>query len=274
MAAEPVKKASPDFAKRLTQKVGPLPVWAWAASILVVAYAYSRNRSSKQAAASTGSTSPTAADQMSGLTSDGGLMGSGAAGAGAGFGSGMANPNAPLPYDSSIPYDFNPWSYQNGTTTATGTSNVPATATGTTGPTDNGGVGLPPYYTPPYTPTANGSAAFTQPGPGGIPLQVYGTVAPTTAQTAATGTPGSPLSGPPAPPILSAVPNGATNVKILPSGAVTYVGASGATIQKAPGETAYVIKAAPAAAAPKPAPKPASAAIPNQASSALRRIGI
>lgn len=268
MAAEPVKKPSPDFAKRLTQKVGPLPVWAWAASILVVAYAYSRNRASKQTAASTGSTSPTAADQMSGLTSDGGLMGSGAAGAGAGFGSGMANPNAPLPYDSSIPYDFNPWSYQNGTTTATGTSNVPATATSEYTITDTGQT--PPYYTP----TSNGSAAFTQPGPGGIPLQVYGTVAPTTAQTAATGTPGSPLSGPPAPPILSAVPNGATNVKILPSGAVTYVGASGATIQKAPGETAYVIKAAPTAAAPKPAPKPASAAIPNQASLALRRIGI
>ncbi|CAB4336711.1 unannotated protein [freshwater metagenome] len=264
MAAEPVKKASPDFAKRLTQKVGPLPVWAWAASILVIAYAYSRNRSSKQAAASTGSTSPTAADQMSGLTSDGGLMGSGAAGAGAGFGSGMANPNAPLPYDSSIPYDFNPWSYQNGTTTATGTTNVPATATGTTGPTDNGG----------YVATSSGTAAFTQPGPGGIPLQVYGTVAPTTAQTAATGTPGSALSGPPAPAILSAVPNGATSVKVLPSGAVTYVTGSGATVEKAPGMTPYVIKAAPAAAAPKPAPKPASAAIPNQASSALRKIGI
>ena len=266
MAAEPVKKPSPDFAKRLTQKVGPLPVWAWAASILVVAYAYSRNRSSKQTAASTGSTSPTAADQMSGLTSDGGLMGSGAAGAGAGFGSGQANPNAPLPYDSSIPYDFNPWSYQTGSTT----TNVPADATGTSTPESP----MPTPYTPtPYTPTANASAAFTQPGPGGIPLQVYGTP-PTTAQTAATGTPGSPLSGPPAPAILSAVPNGSTGVKLLPSGAVTYVTSGGATVEKAPGMTPYVIQAAPAAAAPKAAATTTPKAIPNNASAALRKIGI
>jgi hypothetical protein len=265
MAAEPVKKSSPDFAKRLTQKLGPLPVWAWAASALVLVYAYRKNKASTAATVAAGSATPTAADQASGLTSDGGLMGSGAGG-GAGFGSGMPNPNTPLPYDSSIPYDFNPWSYQNGSTT----TNVPTDATAPY-PTIIDGT---PWYLPPqYVPTANGSAAFTQPGPGGIPLQVYGTP-PTTAQTAATGTPGSPLSGPPAPPILSAVPNGATNVKILPSGAVTYVGASGATIQKAPGETAYVIKAAPAAAAPKATATTTPKAIPNQASSALRKIGI
>ena len=270
MAAEPVKKSSPDFAKRLTQKLGPLPVWAWAASALVLVYAYRKNKASTAATVAAGSATPTAADQASGLTSDGGLMGSGAGG-GAGFGSGMPNPNNALPYDSSIPYDFNPWSYQNGTTTTTGTSNVPPEATGTVGPTDQGG-GLPPYN-PPYTPTANGSGAFTQPGPGGIPLQVYGTP-PTTAQTAATGTPGSTLSGPPAPAILSAVPNGSTGVKLLPSGAVTYVTSGGATVEKAPGMTPYVIQAAPAAAAPKAAATTTPKAIPNNASAALRKIGI
>ena len=267
MAAEPVKKpASSDLAKKLTQKLGPLPVWAWAASALVLVYAYRKNKASTAATAAAGSATPTAADQTSGLTSDGGLMGSGAAGAGAGFGSGMANPNAPLPYDSSIPYDFNPWSYQNGSTT----TNVPADATAPYVTTDAG-----PYSTPlpTYTPTANGSAAFTQPGPGGIPLQVYGTP-PTTAQTAATGTPGSTLSGPPAPAILSAVPNGSTGVKLLPSGAVTYVTSGGATVEKAPGMTPYVIQAAPAAAAPKAAATTTPKAIPNNASAALRKIGI
>ncbi len=262
MAAEPVKKpASSDLAKKLTQKLGPLPVWAWAASALVLVYAYRKNKASTAATVAAGSATPTAADQASGLTSDGGLMGSGAGG-GAGFGSGMPNPNTPLPYDSSIPYDFNPWSYQNGTTT----TNVPPDATAPT-TTET-------YYPPPtYTPTSNGSAAFTQPGPGGIPLQVYGTP-PTTAQTAATGTPGSTLSGPPAPAILSAVPNGSTGVKLLPSGAVTYVTSGGATVEKAPGMTPYVIQAAPAAAAPKAAATTTPKAIPNNASAALRKIGI
>lgn len=266
MAAEPVKKPSPDFTKRLTRKVGPLPVWAWAAAVLVLGYAYSRNRASKQAAASTGSKSQTAADQMSGITSDSGLMGSGAGGAGAGFGQGMENPYNSSRSGSSIPLDYNPWSYQDATTNLTGTTNVPE---GATAPYVIPEQGLTTLPGPTYQPTANGTAAFTQPGPGGIPLQVYGTP-PTTAQTAATGTPGSTLSGPPAPAILSAVPNGATNVKILPSGAVTYVGPSGATVQKAPGQTPYVIKAAPTAAAPKPP----ALAIPNQASLALRKIGI
>ena len=270
MATDPVKKSSPDFAKRLTQKLGPLPVWAWAASALVLVYAYRKNKASTAATVAAGSATPTAADQTSGLTSDGGLMGSGAAGAGAGFGSGMANPNTPLPYDSSIPYDFNPWSYQNGTTTETGTSNVPADATEPYMTTEIFPA-LPPII--PYTPTANGSAAFKQPGPGGIPLQVYGTP-PTTAQTAATGTPGSTLSGPPAPAILSAVPNGSTGVKLLPSGAVTYVTSGGATVEKAPGMTPYVIQAAPAAAAPKAAATTTPKAIPNNASAALRKIGI
>jgi hypothetical protein len=227
-------------------------------------YAYRKNKASTAATVAAGSATPTAADQASGLTSDGGLMGSGAGG-GAGFGSGMPNPNTPLPYDSSIPYDFNPWSYQNGSTT----TNVPADATA---PYTLGGDSVPPNINP-YTPTANGSAAFTQPGPGGIPLQVYGTP-PTTAQTAATGTPGSPLSGPPAPAILSAVPNGSTGVKLLPSGAVTYVTSGGATVEKAPGMTPYVIQAAPAAAAPKAAATTTPKAIPNNASAALRKIGI
>ena len=261
MAAEPVKKSSPDFAKRLTQKLGPLPVWAWAASALVLVYAYRKNKASTAATAATGSATPTAPDQTSGLTSDSGLPGSGPAGAGTGFGSPI--PNTPSPYDSSIPYDFNPWSYQTHSTT----TNVPpdATSTDISNP--------PPAWISQYTPTSNGSAAFTEPGPGGIPLQVYGTP-PTTAQTAATGTPGSTLSGPPAPAILSEIPNGATSVKILPSGAVTYVGASGDTIQKAPGETAYVIKAASTAAAPKPTATTTPKAIPNNASASLRKIGI
>ena len=267
MAAEPVKKSSPDFAKRLTQKLGPLPVWAWAASALVLVYVYRKNKASTAATAATGSATPTAADQTSGLTSDSGLPGSGAAGAGAGAGSGFGSPipNTPSPYDSTIPYDFNPWSHQTHSTT----TDVPPDATSPLTSIDEG---FPPYINP-YTPTANGTAAFTQPGPGGIPLQVYGTP-PTTAQTAATGTPGSPLSGPPAPAILSAIPNGATSVKILPSGAVTYVGASGDTIQKAPGETAYVIKAASTAAAPKPTATTTPKAIPNNASASLRKIGI
>ena len=253
MAAEPVKKpASSDLAKKLTQKLGPLPVWAWAASALVLVYAYRKNKASTAATVAAGSATPTAADQASGLTSDGGLMGSGAGG-GAGFGSGMPNPNTPLPYDSSIPYDFNPWVYQNGTTTATGTSNVPATATTT------------PATTPAVSQTVSSSPGGVQ----GIADYVASVPVGTQAQTPSADVIAA-LAGYPG---ATPTPNGATSAVSTPTGAITYnVPTAVAPVANALNN--MIVNQAtqgtggqsnPQAAAPKaaPTPKPTATTIPS-----------
>lgn len=75
----------------------------------------------------------------------------------------------------------------------------------------------------------------------GMPAQSY--------PSQITGTPNAvgAIGGNIAPPLYGGwftAPAGATNVNVLPSGAVTYVGSSGATFEQAPGKTRYVIKAA------------------------------
>ena len=258
MAADTKKPASSDLAKRLTQKLGPLPVWAWAASALVLVYAYRKNKASTVATVAAGSATPTAADQASGLTSDGGLMGSGAAGAGAGFGSGM--PNTPLPYDSSIPYDFNWWNNPYG-------SYVPPTTT-------------TPGTTPPVSETVSSSPGGVQ----GIADYVASVPVGTQAQTPSADVIAA-LAGYPG---ATPTPNGATSVVSTPTGAITYnVPTAVAPVANALNN--MIVNQAtqgvggqsnPQAAAPKaaPTPKPTATttpkAIPNQASAALRKIGI
>lgn len=75
----------------------------------------------------------------------------------------------------------------------------------------------------------------------GLPAQSY------PSQISATPDAVGAIGGNIAPPLYGGwftAPAGATNVNVLPSGAVTYVGSSGATFEQAPGKTRYVIKAA------------------------------
>jgi hypothetical protein len=174
----------------------------------------------------------------------------------------MPNPNTPLPYDSSIPYDFNPWVYQN------------------------------PYgsYVPPTTTTPATTPAVSQTvssSPGGVQgIADYDASVPvgTQAQTPSADVIAA-LAGYPG---ATPTPNGATSAVSTPTGAITYnVPTAVAPVANALNN--MIVNQAtqgtggqsnPQAAAPKaaPTPKPTATttpkAIPNSASAALRKIGI
>ena len=225
MAAEP-KKAGKGIGGRLTQKVGPLPVYAWAILAIGGYYLYTRYQSSAATAAATTATTPSTTDTTgtTGTATDtSGTTGGGSAtgdSSGNGTGSGYSGANDMLAQllasNETIAADLASLS---SSSTLTGNSTSQGVATNDISP------GFEPAA---VTSNAAGSALPNLPG----------LVRVTTAG-------GSTLIGPDAKGSVAGGSNfgGITSVKTLANGAKLTTYGSGRQTEQAPGKSAYVVKA-------------------------------
>ena len=203
----------------LKRKIGPLPAWAWLVLFGVGVYWYQHRAGASQSTPA----AATASDTLgTGVDTSGAQQSSG------GGGGGPTPDNSGLIPAASAPVSWDPGAFA---------AQVASDLAGQTpsyqtdgGWTGNGGTGSTPAKTGPgAAPTgptsqpSKGTPVTPAPATRGVVLTPSGQhAAPTGQSSVATFTPSASRTGAQGPVLNLQVPAGATNVKRLPSGAITY----------------------------------------------------